>query len=99
MNPEPSTDAATLRTGRHVSGDIEVGVQEPGACGVSGEDSEILGLDIVNIRLVRNSDGTAGNILDVVGVDSGSGLTGAGKVRAEVSVVATILNRRASVRC
>ena len=56
---------------------------------VSGEDSEILGLNIVNIGLVGDSNGATGNILDVVGVNSSGRLTGAGKVRVQVTVVTT----------
>ncbi len=80
MNPVPRTDAAPFRAGRHIGGNLERGLEEPRAHVVYGENCEILRLNIVDIRLVSDSNGTTCNIRLVVCVDRSSGLSWTGEV-------------------
>ena len=52
MDPEPSTDAAPFRTGRHPRGDLEICALVPNACLVHAEDNEIFRFHIGDVGLV-----------------------------------------------
>jgi hypothetical protein len=54
MNPMPSTDTATLWARRHILGNLEGGVDGPNALMVDAENGQILGLDAVHVRSIRN---------------------------------------------
>ena len=90
MDPEEAADALVVRARGHVRGDLEVVVQVPRAGVDDAEDDKVLGLDVVEVGLVRNAERTAGRVVDVVGVDGRGGLTGASQVGVEVPNVATV---------
>jgi len=52
MNPEPSTNTTSFRTGRHPRRDLEIGVLVPNACVVHTEDGEIFRFDLVDVGFV-----------------------------------------------
>ena len=85
VNPVECTYTTALGTRGHVRGNMEVGVEVPRPHEVHGKDSKILGLDIIDIRLVGNGNGTSCNVVFIVSVNGGCGLTGAAKVRIGVS--------------
>ena len=91
MDPEPATDTPSLWTRRHIGGNLESGLEVPGAHVVNSEDGEVFGLHIVNVGLVGNADSTARNILLVVCMDGSGGLTRAGEVGVEIAVVSSVL--------
>lgn len=57
--PEPSTRAFAARAGRHLSRNLEGGLQIADAVGVYGEDSEVFWLDIVGVTLIGDSETTS----------------------------------------
>lgn len=69
MDPEPRADALTVRACGHIRRDIEGRVQIPHARMVHAEYDEVFLLDIRNVRLVRDGQGTAGSIAYVVGME------------------------------
>ena len=90
MDPEETADALAVRAGRHVCGDLEVVVQVPRAGMDDAEDDKIFRLDVVEIRLVGDTQGAACSVAGVVGVDRRRRLTGASEVRVLVANVATV---------
>lgn len=54
MDPMPSTDAAAVWAGRHILGNLEDGVYHPNALMVDAENGQILGLNAVHVRSVRD---------------------------------------------
>ena len=65
----PGTDAAALGAGRHVLGDIESSADFPNTFVVDTEDGQILGLDAVHVRSVRDGEGAT---LQIVGALRGN---------------------------
>lgn len=90
MDPEERADALAVRAGGHVRGDLEGVVQVPRAGVDDAEDDKVLGLDVVEVRLVRNRQGAAGRVVDVVRVDGRRRLARAGEVRVLVADVTTV---------
>lgn len=54
MNPMPGTDTATVGARRHILRNLEVGIDRPNALVVDAENGQILGLDAVHVRSIRN---------------------------------------------
>ena len=50
----PSADAAIVGAGRHVLGNLELGVDGPDALVDDAENGQILGLEAVDVRSVRD---------------------------------------------
>jgi hypothetical protein len=63
MDPMPSTDTTAIWAGRHVLGDLEDGIDVPDALMVDAEDDQILGLDAVHVRSVRDGKGATLHVI------------------------------------
>ena len=66
MNPMPGTDTAALGARRHVLGDREGSAGYPNTFVVNAENSQILGLDTVHVRIVCNGEGTTLQVVDAL---------------------------------
>ena len=53
----PSADTAIIGTGRHVLGNLELGIDGPDALVDDAENGQILGLETVDVRSVRDGKG------------------------------------------
>jgi len=67
MDPVPSTDTAAIGAGRHVLGDLERSVDFPNTLVVDAENGQILRLDAVHVRSVRNGEGTTLQVVMALG--------------------------------
>lgn len=57
MDPVPGTDTAFIGAGRHILGDLEGSVDVPNTDVVDTENGQILRLDAVHVRRVRDGEG------------------------------------------
>lgn len=90
VDPEPRARALAVWALGHLLRDGEARVQIPHARVVYAEYGEILWLDLRDVRLVRDAQRAAAEIVDAVGVEFRRGLAGARIVRvALVALVAT----------
>jgi hypothetical protein len=75
MDPMPGTDTAALGAGRHVLGDLEGSVDFPNALVIDAENGQILGLDAVYIRSVRDGEGATLQVIVTSSVELGKRVT------------------------
>jgi hypothetical protein len=66
VNPEESTNTATLRTRRHSSRYLKLRKPRPHTSLINTKDSEILRLNILHIVFVRNSQRTSFQVVEPV---------------------------------
>lgn len=89
VDPEECADTLVIGARGHLLGNLEVVLQVPWAGVDDTEDDKVLGLDVVEVRLVSDTDGASGRVVDVVGMNSRCGLAGAGQVGVGVANVTT----------
>jgi hypothetical protein len=77
VDPEPGAVAAALGARRHRRGDLEVGAERPDGAVHDAEDGEVLGLDLGHVRLVRDGERRAREVVLARRVELGRGLAGA----------------------
>lgn len=78
MNPMPSTDTAAVGARRHILGNLEVGIDRPNALMVNAENGQILGLDAVHVRSIRNRKGATLHVVNAGSVELRERVTWAG---------------------
>ena len=66
MDPMPSTDTTAIGTGWHVRGNLELRADRPNTLMVDTENGQVLGLDAVHIRGVRNGEGTTLHVVNAL---------------------------------
>jgi hypothetical protein len=86
MDPMPGTDTATVRAGRHVLGDLEGSVDFPNTFVVDAENGQILGLDAVHVRSVRDGEGTTLHVVMTLRGNELAVLRHAGEVSWKLTV-------------
>lgn len=69
MDPEPRADAFAVRALRHFRRDLEARVHIPHAGLVHAEYGEVLRLDLRGVRLVRDRQRAATDIVYAIGVE------------------------------
>ena len=60
----PSADAAIVGAGRHVLGNLELGIDGPNALVDDAENGQILGLEAVDVRSVRDRKGATLQVIN-----------------------------------
>jgi hypothetical protein len=63
VDPMPSTDTTVLGAGRHVLGNLKQGINYLNTLVVDAEDRQILGLDAIHVRSVRNGKGATPQVI------------------------------------
>lgn len=69
VDPEPGAVADSLGARRHVSGDVEDVLREPGASMVGAENGKVLRLDVVHIGLVNNANAATRHVTEASSMD------------------------------
>ena len=60
----PSADTAIIGAGRHILGNLELGIDGPDALVEDAEDGKILGLEAVDVRSVRDGKGATLQVIN-----------------------------------
>ena len=87
MDPEERADASALGARRHIWRYFKDRLEVPRASIIDAKDGEVLGFYIVDVRLVRDCETTATDVVDVVRMDRRGGLTRACEVRVVITNV------------